>query len=365
MAYDTNQGRRRWVGSARGRQKRFLTEKAATAWEHRIHAGVEKPDTIRFRDLVDAEGVYWPLGEVSKGSNTETRDREVLDGYLVPAFGDLLLSAITTGKLKDLQRTLRAKDLAGSYTNTIMNVMRRALRHAHDHGLLFGVPAFPKRAPEAKRWNTAADVDQLLADVERVLSVPFKSKERFLRTLAASNVLNLKRRGFSYGHAEKAWERFLDFRRLLVVATETGFAPTDLFSLDWSDVRRKEGVIRITRKKTRDDSDRETIVPLTDALLEALGEPRPAGLVFTQENGQPLTMDAIRHPWERARKLAGINRSFYDLRHYFGNRLARAGLGITDIKSLMGHGSVRTSERYVRADSTAVDRARKALSGRA
>jgi integrase len=64
-----------------------------------------------------------------------------------------------------------------------------------------------------------------------------------------------------------------------------------------------------------------------------------------------------------AKKLAGITRRFrfHDLRHSFASRHAAAGTPLQIIQKMMGHASIKMTERYSRVDVNAVKAAVRAL----
>jgi integrase len=51
----------------------------------------------------------------------------------------------------------------------------------------------------------------------------------------------------------------------------------------------------------------------------------------------------------------------HDLRHTFGTRLADAGVPVHDLMALLGHGDVRSTQRYMHSTEARFERAREAL----
>jgi integrase len=67
--------------------------------------------------------------------------------------------------------------------------------------------------------------------------------------------------------------------------------------------------------------------------------------VFCNDNGKPFIH--VDRSFKTALKRAGIrNFRFQDLRHTFASYLAMAGVSIYTISKLLGHTSVRVTERY-------------------
>ena len=69
-------------------------------------------------------------------------------------------------------------------------------------------------------------------------------------------------------------------------------------------------------------------------------------------------MKSMTTAWENACKAAGIhNLRVHDLRHTFGTRAADGGAPLPAIRDVMGHKSVKTTERYTHATDEAKRRA--------
>jgi site-specific recombinase XerD len=57
---------------------------------------------------------------------------------------------------------------------------------------------------------------------------------------------------------------------------------------------------------------------------------------------------------ERYAKTAGINASCHSLRHTFASNLLEEGAEVVSIKELMGHASIKSSERYAKLSNQRV-----------
>lgn len=68
---------------------------------------------------------------------------------------------------------------------------------------------------------------------------------------------------------------------------------------------------------------------------------RPVSLLFTDEDGSPMTSDAWSRIWRPARKAAGLPERFglRDLRHYFATVLIYGGANVKTVQLAMGHAS--------------------------
>ena len=135
---------------------------------------------------------------------------------------------------------------------------------------------------------------------------------------------------------------------VIVFALNTGVRQGGVIHLKWSDVdffRRTATV----RKKSRMSQGKYTI-PLNQTVIELLKAKGKvvsmSGYVFTQ-HGEQLTKREVQRQFVTAVGRAKISSfRFHDLRHTFATRLAQAGVDIYTISKLLGHSSVKMTERY-------------------
>lgn len=135
---------------------------------------------------------------------------------------------------------------------------------------------------------------------------------------------------------------------VIVFALNTGVRQGGIRHLKWSDVDffRRTATLK---KKSRMSQGKYTI-PLNQMVVEMLKANRKvvsmSGYVFTQ-HGEQLSKREIQRQFVTATKRAEISSfRFHDLRHTFATRLAQAGIDIYTISKLLGHSSVKMTERY-------------------
>lgn len=135
---------------------------------------------------------------------------------------------------------------------------------------------------------------------------------------------------------------------LTQLALETAMRRGELLSLRWEHVDLAKRTAYLPQTKNGDSRT----APLTTAAVEVLRSlPRAIdGRVF------PLTPNAVKQAWDRARIRAGLpDLHFHDLRHEAASRLAER-LNVLELASVTGHRDLRMLQRYthLRAETLAL-----------
>ena len=139
---------------------------------------------------------------------------------------------------------------------------------------------------------------------------------------------------------------------IIVLAYHTGFDIGDIFDLHWEHIDFANNQIRKTRNKTshKVDNPQPVVVPMSPTVkntLERWGRQHgTTGRVFkSPKTGGRL--DNISKAWRSILKQAELDDfRFKDLRHTFGSWLAIDGVNILQIRDLMGHTDVKTTQIY-------------------
>jgi integrase len=122
---------------------------------------------------------------------------------------------------------------------------------------------------------------------------------------------------------------------LVVVALHTGMRRGELCGLVWSRVDFSRGVIQLEKTK----ANRRREIPMNRAVYDALSALPKAG-----ERVFPSTYrTAFEHAVERARI---EDFTFHGLRHTFASWLTMKGRPLKEVSELLGHSSVKMTERY-------------------
>lgn len=142
-------------------------------------------------------------------------------------------------------------------------------------------------------------------------------------------------------------------KAMLEVLYATGIKVSELISLTLKDVNLQIGIIHIHSSKN------ERIVPMYPAANKHLTEycniARPALVqnsdedrLFTNMNGQPMTRQGFWKIIKHYAETAGIKKDItpHTLRHSFAAHLLENGAELKDIKDMLGHSDISSTQIY-------------------
>lgn len=154
------------------------------------------------------------------------------------------------------------------------------------------------------------------------------------------------------GHpiAITARERHAD---LLQLVAQSGVRPGELGRITGADIDLKTSRIRIREPKDRSNPRYIEITPRLRPVVERLTPAKPDQLLVP--GGMSTISNLCRH-WKRRLKEPRLSGRI--LRHSFCTAQLAAGVALNQVQSLMGHRSIRSTDRYVHAIDT--DRAKAA-----
>ena len=145
-----------------------------------------------------------------------------------------------------------------------------------------------------------------------------------------------------------------EIRNAFIFCLYTGMRFCDVRDLTFGNIDFANRLLTYEQNKTKGHSKHSSVtLPVTDALLELMGEqPEARGkdeLVFALPS-HTMALKALR----RWTKFAGIDKhiTFHCARHSFGTNMAstaaQKGFSIRLVQDMLGHSSLRYTERYTR-----------------
>lgn len=237
---------------------------------------------------------------------------------LYPAFTGRDLGSLTPA---DIRAYIDQRKGAGAGPGTInreLGLFSSAINYARkewDWDIPNPAQGRRQREPEGRvRWIDQAEAQRLIAEAEREPQAP----------------------------------HLADFIRL---ALNTGCRKGELLGLEWWRVDLQAGLIRLEGHHTK--AGKRRTVPLNARAREAMlsrarfrAQHCPSSpWVFCDEEGNQVK--SIKRSWATACRRAGIvDLHVHDLRHTCAAWLVTAGVPLTEIRDLLGHSTIRMTERY-------------------
>jgi integrase/recombinase XerD len=113
-------------------------------------------------------------------------------------------------------------------------------------------------------------------------------------------------------------------------------------------------VIRVEQGKGRKDRYVMLSPHLRAVLQQYWRQRRPKTLLFPGPHDRPLTRESVNRAFHGARRRAQITKHVYpySLRHACATHLLEGGTNIRVIQTLLGHRSLRTTQRYTHVAAT-------------
>ncbi|KJR41156.1 Phage integrase [Candidatus Magnetoovum chiemensis] len=139
-------------------------------------------------------------------------------------------------------------------------------------------------------------------------------------------------------------------RRRVIFARNTGLRPAELTYLEWPDIILEQRLAIIRSKeywKTKTGDDRYILLNNSAVkVLEELNKDRKSRWVFSNTD---MPVKSIKKALTSASKRAGLDRKVTPnmLRHTFATQTLMKGGDLQSIMELMGHHSIKTTERYL------------------
>jgi integrase/recombinase XerC len=143
-------------------------------------------------------------------------------------------------------------------------------------------------------------------------------------------------------------------RAILELLYGAGLRVSELAALDASSVEIAERTVRVLGKGRK-----ERVVPLgrhaTEALekwleaRETFGRNGPVEeALFTNASGKRLSVRSVQRLVKRMTSMLGTSGGVgpHTLRHSYATHLLAGGAGLREIQQLLGHASLRTTQRY-------------------
>jgi len=143
----------------------------------------------------------------------------------------------------------------------------------------------------------------------------------------------------------------LKHKAILFTAYSAGLRVSEVVTLKIADIDSHRMQIKIESAKGKKDRMVNLSPVLLDILRQYIKKTNPQPIVYIFESeimGEAYSSRSAQKVFQRAKEKAGIakNVSFHSLRHSFATHLLEKGIDIRYIKDILGHFSIKTTQRY-------------------
>lgn len=254
---------------------------------------------------------YKPYAAVHKRSASS--DHQLYTCRLESRFGHLKLNQITKTMIISFHNELRESGLAGATCDHYVKFLRHAFNLAIQWDILKDNPA-----SGAKLFNLDNKMENYLdsEQLERLFSV--------LKTDPNRPVC-----------------------MIIMLLISTGARLNEVLTATWSQINRETRTWKIPALNSKSKKVRS--VPLNDSALDIINQLDTEGvfeyLFVNRVTRKPYTN--IHKYWQKLRTKAQMEKiRIHDMRHTYASLLANSGRSILEISRILGHSTVKVTERY-------------------
>ena len=143
---------------------------------------------------------------------------------------------------------------------------------------------------------------------------------------------------------------------MVYLAYTLGLRPIEISKITLDDISFSEGKLRVPDRKTKNP----VVLPLPEMTVKAIAAyvttARPQApfrqLFLTCQNPiKPVSSNTVVYYIGKAMKEAGLSSSAYWLRHTYAQNLLKIGRSIFEIKEMLGHRNIQSSQVYLHIDT--------------
>jgi len=213
---------------------------------------------------------------------------------------------------------------SSSIANKI-NILHHFFRFLHNSGYISSNPAILIRPPRKK-----VKIPKVFNDIEL---------EKFLKVQDHNTDTRFKK----YALRDKL---------IFTMFAYTGLRRTELINLNWNDINLVNKYLIVRKSKNKN----QRIIPLHDKVIELLDLylnqrlPLNNNALFIGRTGERIHHNSLKNLFDRYIKIAGLSGKGYTihtLRHTFATRLLNKNVSLVNIKNLMGHKSLESTQIYL------------------
>ncbi len=238
--------------------------------------------------------------------------------HLLTFFKGTNIQDLQKANILQYQKRRQSQNMANATINKECGLLSSAIKHTSDK---LGFPL-----------NTPFQGTKLKEPPGRVVWLSAEERQRLL----AAAVENTR----------APW-----LQHFIIIALETGMRKGEILKLTWDRVDLQKGWVYLPTGSTKTDQPR--MIPLNTLALDAFQallqfknkHQLTNSHVFTNKSNQNIK--DVKRSFDTARKKAGLPHfRIHDQRHDISSHMAMGGESLYIIKELLGHSSIKSTERY-------------------
>lgn len=152
-------------------------------------------------------------------------------------------------------------------------------------------------------------------------------------------------------------------RAMLMTGYAAGLRISEIVSLKVKDIDSERMVLYIRKAKGKKDRQVALSVKLLEQLRKYFKEYQPKVYLFEGADGGAYSVRSLQQVFQASRALSGNTKTggIHSLRHSYATHLLEGGTDIRIIQELLGHNSVKTTERYTHVSTKQIGKVQSPL----
>ena len=277
---------------------------------------------------------YLPYIKVAKRS--WATDVSMLNNHILPMLGGYVMIDMKPFVVQEMVQSLSRKGLSASTCNRALIILR----------FMYNC---------ALKWEILPKIENPCKNVKE-LALNNK-KERFLNGNEV-NVLKIE--------LQKSKNKFLPYIVQLLLLTGCRRGEALKAKIQHFDLGRGDWIVPLAK------AGKARHIPLNDMAIQTIRAALEMKSEFNQVTREspylfpnPTTGDPFQqifYSWDKARKSANIDAvRMHDLRHSFASALVNSGMTLYDVKEILGHTNIKTTERYAHLSNSRLRQAAESV----
>ena len=279
---------------------------------------------------------FWYINASSRKRETSlVKDAQMHKQYIAPVLGTLKISEVVPMHFERIVSIMLKKDLSKASVNKVIQHFKAVFNHSFNNETISRNPtrSFKQLRLDYKEMDYLSqdEMDQLLSYTNE----KYTGENRWKHVLYLTLFLSGARLGEVLG---LEWHR-IQFERNAILVGQI-----------WCAISNK--IVYTTKGK------KDRVIPLNSLLKKEIGSMRNSSkgsFLFSDVKCRPIDPKNFRsRNWDKDLKAAGIrNIRIHDARHTYASLFMMSGdASLYDLKEVLGHASVKTTERYAHLSNT-------------